>query len=148
MQRVPRSISERRVFVDTSAFLAIIDRKDQHFLEAQSISQRLVEGRYRLITTMYVVVETHASLLRAMNASIARRFLIEGLDEIGVVSVSNEDEEQGRILILGHTDKGYSFCDAISFSVMERLGLRLAFAFDAHFRQHGFSTPLDGKDWP
>jgi predicted nucleic acid-binding protein len=128
--------------------LATVDRKDSHHRTAQAISERLLAGRYRLVTTMYVVVETHASLLRAMNPGVARQFLDYGLDGITVLSVSNEDEDRARELLLRRTDKDYSYCDAISFTVMERLGLRLAFAFDDHFRQHGLSTPLDHGDWP
>jgi predicted nucleic acid-binding protein len=30
-------------------------------------------------------------------------------------------------------DKGYSFCDAMSFVVMERPGVTFAIAFDRHF---------------
>ncbi|TAK34901.1 MAG: PIN domain-containing protein [Chloroflexota bacterium] len=148
MERVPRSINERRVFVDTSAFLAHIDRKDGSHAEAGAVVDRLIKGHYRLFSTVHVVVETHASLIRAINPSAARRFLVSGLDGISLLRTSIEDEEQAKALILQRADKNYSFCDAISFSVMKRLGLYLAFAFDDHFRQHGFSTPLDHPNWP
>lgn len=148
MERIPRSINERRVFVDSSAFLALTDRKDGRNQEAKGIITRLARGRFRLFTTMYVIVETHASILRAINPSVGRRFLADGLGGINLLPITSEDEEQGRTLILQRTDKDYSFCDAISFAVMNRLGLHLAFAYDDHFRQQGFSTPLDHQDWP
>jgi predicted nucleic acid-binding protein len=31
-------------------------------------------------------------------------------------------------------------CDAVSFAVMERLGISAAFTFDAHFAQYGWSV--------
>jgi uncharacterized protein len=34
-------------------------------------------------------------------------------------------------------DKAYSFTDALSFAVMERLGISIAFALDQHFDQFG-----------
>jgi len=148
MERVPRSINERRVFIDTSAFLAHIDRNDGSYIEAGAIVDRLIKGRYRLFTTVYVVVETHASLMRAINPSAARQFLASGLGGISLLRTSIEDEEQAKALILQRTDKSYSFCDAISFGVMQRSGMYLAFAFDDHFRQFGLSTPIGSADWP
>jgi hypothetical protein len=35
-----------------------------------------------------------------------------------------------------HEDKAYSLCDAASFVVMKRLGIRKAIAFDRHFREY------------
>lgn len=148
MERFPRSINERRVFVDTSAFLAITDHNDNNHREARFVVDRLVMGRYRLYATMYVAVETHASILRAMNPSVARQFLVAGLSAVSLLPTTNEDEDKAKTLILQRRDKDYSLCDAISFSVMERYGLYLAFAFDDHFRQHGFSTPLGQPTWP
>jgi len=41
-----------------------------------------------------------------------------------------------------HTDKSYSLCDALSFVVMERLGVTEAISFDRHFREYGRFTIL------
>jgi len=51
--------------------------------------------------------------------------------------VSAEDEEKAFEILKQHGDKGFSFTDATSFTVMERLGLTNAFAFDEHFSQYG-----------
>jgi len=40
-------------------------------------------------------------------------------------------------LLRAHEDKSYSFCDALSFVVMERLRVKEAVAFDRHFRGYG-----------
>lgn len=142
MQRIPESIGERRVLVDTSAFLALADIRDRYHQHAQQVLQRIVVGRYRLLTTNYVVVETHAGMLRVLGRQAAWEFLEHGLDQVSFCRARASDERQAKEIISRHRDKSYSFCDAISFAVMERLNLHLALAFDDHFRQYGFSTPL------
>lgn len=43
-----------------------------------------------------------------------------------------------------HDDKDFSFTDALSFAVMERLRIRTAFSLDRHFAQFGWTlVPLE-----
>jgi predicted nucleic acid-binding protein len=53
-----------------------------------------------------------------------------------------EDEFAAGALVRAHTDKKYSLCDALSFVVMERLGIADAISFDRHFRDYGRFTIL------
>jgi hypothetical protein len=41
------------------------------------------------------------------------------------------------MLLRSHVDKTYSLSDALSFVVMERLGIAEAVAYDRHFREYG-----------
>jgi len=149
MERFPRSINERRVFVDTSAFLALISDNDQYHQQAVQILDRLHRARFRLLTTKYVIVESHAAVLSAVDSNAARLFLEEmSHSGIEVLQPGEVDEERAERIIFTFRDKQYSLCDCISFAIMERLGLTRALAFDDHFRQHGFSTPLGSPEWP
>jgi predicted nucleic acid-binding protein len=56
-----------------------------------------------------------------------------------VERVNEDDEVRARSVIVQYTDKTFSYTDATSFAVMERRGLRTAFAFDPRFRQYGFA---------
>lgn len=53
--------------------------------------------------------------------------------------VSEEDENHAWQIILRYQDKHFSYVDATSFAVMERLGIRDAFSFDEHFEQYSFN---------
>jgi predicted nucleic acid-binding protein len=46
--------------------------------------------------------------------------------------ITEADEGSARQILSKYSDKSFSYTDATSFAVMERLGLRTAFAFDAH----------------
>ena len=58
---------------------------------------------------------------------------------ITIVRARTTDETLARQLIYRYQDKRFSFTDAISFVIMERLGIRLAFSFDRNYSQYGFS---------
>ena len=51
--------------------------------------------------------------------------------------VRESDEERAIEIVRRHADKGYSLCDALSFVVMDRLGITEAPAFDRHFVEYG-----------
>jgi predicted nucleic acid-binding protein len=51
--------------------------------------------------------------------------------------ITYRDQEAAIALLRSHADKSFSLCDATSFVVMRRLGLRRAVSFDRHFEQIG-----------
>jgi uncharacterized protein len=87
------------------------------------------------------VAETHALILRRLGHNQAAAFLRESeTGDVNVIRATQEDEDSGRSVVLRYNDKDFSLTDAISFAVMERLVLRLAFAFDSDFEQYGFEV--------
>ncbi len=128
-----------RVFVDTSAFYALIVTEDQSHQRAHEVFTRAEREEWQLVTTNAVVFETHALLLHRSRPGreIALRFLdMVRADAYEVVRVQRGDEEKAVALIRSHRDKTYSLCDALSFVVMERLGISQAIAFDRDFRTY------------
>ncbi len=133
-------LRQRRVFVDASAYLALLDREDSHHVEAAAILTWLADHRFRQFTTNTLVIETHALLLSSLGNTRARRFL-EDIAESNTVIVRARfhDEERAKAILFKYTDKDFSFADAISFTIMERLRISLAFTFDRHFAQYGLT---------
>lgn len=129
-----------RVFVDTGAFAALTNLRDQNHLPALEIWKRLQRQRLAPFTTNFVVAETHA-LLIARAGHLAAREWLRTL-AISEAWVTEDDYARGQAIVLGHRDKTYTLADATSFVVMERLGARVAFSFDRHFEQFGFDRVL------
>ena len=127
-----------RVFVDTSALFALLDRSDANHAAARRTLQQLGQRRVQPVLTNFIVAESHALALNRLGADVARRWLLA--NAWPVERVVEDDESKARTIVAGHTDKAYSYTDATSFAVMERLGLRATFAFDPHFRQYGFQV--------
>ena len=137
----PLPLRERRVFVDSSAYLALLDTDDEHHREAIETLQELAAARYRQFTTNVLLIESHALILSVLGRDRASQFLRD-MEEINTVVIRARaaDEERAKQILFQYTDKDFSFADAISFTVMERLGIRLAFTFDRDFAQYGLTA--------
>ena len=122
------------VFVDTGAHYALADVHDPDHGEAVRLLQHIVRLRYALVTSNFVVSEVYTLLLKRVGREIAIRYVEElrgGSTQ--VIRVSVEDEERTWEILRRYQDQDFSYVDATSFAVMERLGIRVFFAFDGHF---------------
>ena len=119
-------------FVDSSAIVALVDRDDATHEAAVNAYHSLVNDGYRLFTTNHVISETYDMLFSTLGAAIARQWLADvGL---AVYVTDSVDEEKARERVL-RSENGTSirYTDAVSLSVMERLGVADAFAVDFDF---------------
>ena len=102
--------------------------------------RRATSERWGLFTTNAVVIETYALLLNRMRQGRRKAIgFLEALasSKVQVERCTEEDEVAAISLVRAHTDKSYSLCDALSFVVMERLGVTEAISYDADFRSYG-----------
>jgi predicted nucleic acid-binding protein len=134
-------LRERRVFVDSSVYLALLDMDDEHHRHASQLLHQLARERYRQFTTNVLLIESHALILSVLGRAQAAQFL-KDMEESNtvVIRVRAADEERAKQILFQYDDKDFSFADAISFAVMERLHIRLAFTFDRDFAQYGFTV--------
>jgi len=130
----------RRLFVDTSAYFALTDQRDENHEAAVRFIHQLIRERAELLTTNYIVAETHTLLLNRIGYAIALQVL-EDLykSQTRIYRVREAEEIKALAIIRRYTDKEFSLVDAISFATMERFHLTEAFAFDHHFAQYGLS---------
>lgn len=146
MARLPHSITSRRAFVDSSAYLGLLDADDEHHEAAVAIISDLARAGWRQLTTNALIIECHALLLSNLGIATAARFLQDiDASRTTIVRVRASDEARAKQIIFQYTDKDFSFTDAISFAVMERLGITWAFTFDRHFAQYGFTQYASGQ---
>jgi predicted nucleic acid-binding protein len=139
MTKLP--LSARRVLVDTSAFYALTDPRDENHTTAAALRNHLIAERWRLFTTELILAETHALLLARLGRSTALQLLqaIEA-SPTTILPATPADHRRARAILSQYDDKEFSLTDAISFAVMERLGISYAFTFDRDFTQYGFTV--------
>ena len=135
----------RHAFVDSGVFGGLLVAEDEFHARAKELLARARTGKWHLVTTNAVVFEAY-TLIRTRARSGRERALsfLDTLDAgaCDVERVTPEDEFRAATLLRRHADKDYSFCDALSFTVMERIDVSEAISFDRHFREYGRFTVL------
>lgn len=126
-----------RVFLDSSFWIAFRNDEQTHHARAREIVAGLFQERSEFLTTPFVFAEIHATFTRSpkIREQIISDFWENPL--MHLAEVSTEDSRAAITLLRKHRDKTYPFCDAVSFVVMRRLGIKRAAAFDTHFHQVG-----------
>lgn len=128
------------VFVDTSAFYAVLDRDDAFHGVARETWTRLLGDDERLVTNNYVVLECYALIQNRLGMEALRAFSDDVLPVIRVLWVSEEEHHGAAQAVLAAGRRDLSLVDCTSFLIMRAAAIRTAFAFDRHFAEQGFQT--------
>jgi hypothetical protein len=120
----------KRIFVDTGAWYALVDKKDPDHSAAASF---LKKNKVPLLTTNFIFDEIVTLIRRRLGSSIAGDFGRQLKDSrlTSLVAVQWENEERAWEL---------SYTDCTSFAVMKALKIDTAFTFDRHFLTMNFKV--------
>jgi len=137
------------IFVDTSGFVALADKRDQHHVRAKRFFRVLARTHKPLVTSTYVADEVttlvrmhigHGVAVEVGNAILGSRWC-------RMLDVDEEMRSSAWTLFTRYKDQEFSFTDCTSFAIMRALGLDEAFTFDRRdFAAAGFSVvPPEGQ---
>jgi uncharacterized protein len=127
------------IFIDTSAFLAILNRNDEfHAKAARSWVQWIRAGEH-LATSNYVVSETCALAQNRIGMEAVHRLFEEMLPVVVLHWIDRPLHEAGIASMLIANRRQLSLVDCTSFVVMREFSIDRAFAFDHHFAEQGFT---------
>ena len=128
------------VFVDTAAWIALLDESDALHQKATEVLDRLSEKKSRLVTTEFVLLELGDGFSAIDKRKNGLKFIAElrGIEILRIVPATQELLLQGWELYLKRLDKNWQVTDCISFAVMKDNGITIAFTSDRHFEQAGF----------
>ncbi len=124
-----------RVFVDTSALIAHLDADDLR--HAQVCSAFAAFESDDLVTHGYIVAESIAVARRRLGTDAVIALVDEVLPAIELLAVEAGVYAAALSRYRESLPTGTSFVDHLSFEVMAREGIGIAFALDADFGSAG-----------
>jgi predicted nucleic acid-binding protein len=139
-------MESERVFVDTSAFYALMDRSDNNYEHAAGSWTYLLEKDLYLTTSNYIIVETLALLQSRLGFEAANLWYRDVLSLAEVLWIEGLIHNLAYELWLSLGRRKVSFVDCISFITMRHFEVEKVFAFDRHFGEQGFEVVSEGSE--
>jgi len=129
-----------KAFVDTAAWIALINRDDALHEQAKTVVAQLRKAMFKLITTEFILVEVANALSKPPLREYAVAYIngLRRLKTVQIVPAGTELFQIGWLLYRDRVDKEWSLTDCISFETMWKENTIKAFTSDHHFEQAGF----------
>jgi predicted nucleic acid-binding protein len=125
-------------FIDTSAFLATLDRADRTHVAAAAVWTRFRDQDESLVTSNYILVETSALVQRRLGLAALHTLTNRFLPVVEIHWIEPLEHQTALETVLAAARRDLSLVDCTSFLVMRRRAIPTAFAFDRHFADQGF----------
>lgn len=126
------------VFVDTSAFFAVLDADDENHDAAKQMWEDLLAQEAVLVCSNYVLVETLALVQHRLGIPAVRVFQEDIMPVLNIEWVDEPLHQVGIASVLAAARRELSLVDCVSFEIMRRSGIKTAFVFNHHFDEQGF----------
>ena len=128
-----------KIFIDTAAFIALVDATDKNHQPAERCYREIVQSRNSLVSSNFVICETLNYLRTRISYKVSVEFResVYKSDILEIMYISMDTEEEAYKIFKKYKDKDFSFTDCTSFALMERKKIKKVFSFDHHFIQYG-----------
>jgi predicted nucleic acid-binding protein len=128
-------------YVDTSAFIAFLDRSDSYHL----VFRRLFSDPPPLATSSLVVAEGHGWFLKRYDGARALQFIafVEELKPLVIVDVGRAEIESAAALLRKFADQDLTMTDAVGLHLMRLRRSRACWSTDRHLRLTGIPLVID-----
>lgn len=121
------------IFVDTSAWICLFDKKGKLAVSAEHF---FFSNKELLAVTDLIIEETHkwlvqhhfpsVKVLQILNNFVSQKFA-------KIVGIEDQDRTEALHLVQKYLDQNLSYTDAMTVTLMKKLRIRKVFSFDKHF---------------
>ena len=137
-QFIGNSIYSHAVLVDTGAFLALENPREDRHQVAKDCLDEIERHHLPLIVSLPTIFESYSRILYVVGERKARIFLHNIYDgSLNITRTTVEDEVAAMVMLEKFADPDISFVDAVNMALMIRLGIQVCFTFDHHFLRAG-----------
>ena len=132
----------KRVFADTSYWVALSHPSDSLHNKAHQVSERL--GSVAIVTSDMILVEllNHMSKVSLRGLALQMVKGIKGNRNVEVVPQKRRQLEDATTFYSERLDKNWSVTDCASFQIMRKMEIHEVLTHDHNFEQAGFSILL------
>jgi len=130
------------VFVDTSFFIALVNKQDRYHSVAVDIAEQMFNENWVGHLTVPVLFEIGDGFSRIGRREVGIMLIAEITESNNylISTLDNKILEKAITRYRTFKDKQWSLTDCYSFEFMNAKGLKKALIFDRHFVQAGFET--------
>lgn len=128
-----------RVYVDTSAWIALKEARDSHHKRATEKMRKLIGSRAQLVTGLHTIVEfVDGVAQRHGQGDAARTYDWIAQSPSVRVLASDGHRDDAVALLRARTGWDVDLSDCLSFAMMTSEGIRHVFTYDRDFEKAGF----------
>jgi uncharacterized protein len=139
---IGKAANGHSIFIDSSAWIALFSRRDQHHNEADRAFRAIIASRRRMLTTNLVLAEIHRLLLyrAGVQAAAAALKKIEASLLVEIIFSDTASHQSAKDWMMKLQEHPISYTDAVSFAAMKAAGCGEALSYDHHFHVAGFAV--------
>lgn len=133
----------KKVFVDSDAFIALLYEPDLLHQDAVRIFKNINAQSLMLCTSNTVIAETATVLSNRVGQSVSRAFL-NLVQKYSVLFVGEDTHKETLELFSSLEKKGMSYVDCSNVVVMRENDISIIFSFDGFYKsQSGIDMPRE-----
>jgi predicted nucleic acid-binding protein len=126
------------IYVDTSAFYALMDRADFYHQSAKDLWPTLLEDSISLRTSNYIVCESLSLIQYRLGHKAANIWYKDILGVLDIHWVDQATHHRAYALWMSLGRHQYSLVDCISYVIMHQHKIEKAFCFKRSYAEQGF----------
>jgi len=131
-------VKTKKLLVDADAFVALHDKNDPNFKLALKISQSIVNQKIPLITSDPAFGEAITVMSQNTSLKLAIEFAEDILaSPIEIVEVDSGLRREALEIFKKQKSKNTRFTDCVNIAILENVGLKEIFSFDADYKKNG-----------
>ena len=126
------------IFIDTCAFLALINHDDEFYPVASDLFTKAAESDEEFFTSNYVILETIFLLQREIGLASVNDFKKFILPAINIIWVDEKIHDNCLNNLIAAEKRKISLTDYSSFYILDNFKIDSVFTFDKHFKEKDY----------
>jgi predicted nucleic acid-binding protein len=139
MNQETQSLDNQSVFIDKTAFIPFMNPEHPRYLKARSLFLELDDLERPLVTSNFVIFDTHEWLRNEIGYDHAQFFMntvnkAVQKGALSLVPVYEKLEEEAKELLIDYPNFEFSMIEALTVTGMKKHNIYRIFTFNPRFR--------------